>query len=519
MMASRDMPALRAAPQWTWLAASLGGAFLAIGLLYRETFASLVDVWLQSDTFAHCFLVAPISILLIWRRRHDLEVAPVRPSAAGPAAALVLTLLWLVARVANVQIGEQLAATMLIPAAILAALGIEATRRITFPLAFLLFAVPFGEGLIPMLMDFTAAFTVGALRLTGIPVLREGFYFKIPSGDFEVAKACSGIRYLIACLTLGVLYAYLSFHSWRKRLTFVAISVIAPIIANGVRAYGIVMIAHLSDMRLAVGVDHLIYGWLFFGAMVALLFWIGGRFRDDVAARPVELAAGTAAATPPSSNATVLTVVALCVAVAALGPYLHNARYDGPFGPARSLAAPLAASGWTSAAGAGASWHEPLPADAISAQRRYSSAAGDVHLLLVAFPDENDDAETVGAVGNLVDRMRWQVLQTGSARGPAGALDRFGELVLRNGAEHEVLWYWYLVSGRATASDAQAKALQAWNILLYGRADTTLVVASARTAEVDAARAAVRGYVENAFASVNACVTAVAGADCTLGER
>jgi len=38
-----------------------------------------------------------------------------------------------------------------------------------------------------------------------------------------------------------------------------------PIIANWLRAYMIVMIGHLSGNKLAVGVDHLIYGWLFFG--------------------------------------------------------------------------------------------------------------------------------------------------------------------------------------------------------------------------------------------------------------
>ena len=58
-------------------------------------------------------------------------------------------------------------------------------------------------------------------------------------------------------------------------MLFVALSVIVPIVANGLRAYMIVMIAHLSDMKLALGVDHLIYGWVFFGLVMLLLFWVG----------------------------------------------------------------------------------------------------------------------------------------------------------------------------------------------------------------------------------------------------
>ena len=53
-----------------------------------------------------------------------------------------------------------------------------------------------------------------------------------------------------------------------------------PILANGIRAYGIVAIAYYSDMKYATGVDHLIYGWLFFGVVIMLMFWVGGLFAD-----------------------------------------------------------------------------------------------------------------------------------------------------------------------------------------------------------------------------------------------
>ena len=73
---------------------------------------------------------------------------------------------------------------------------------------------------------------------------------------------------------------------WR-RLVFIALSIIVPIIANGIRAYLIVMIGHLSNNRLATGVDHVIYGWVFFGFVMMLLFWIGSQWREpDAAANP-----------------------------------------------------------------------------------------------------------------------------------------------------------------------------------------------------------------------------------------
>src|SRR4029077_9557246 len=142
-------------------------------------------------------------------------------------------------------------------------------------------AVPFGEALIPPLINFTADFTVGALQLTGVPVYREGSFFTIPSGNWSVVEACSGLRYLIASFTLGALYAYLTYRSLKRRLVFIGLSIIVPVLANGVRAYLIVITGHLSDMRLAVGIDHLIYGWVFFGIVMLLLFWIGTFWRED----------------------------------------------------------------------------------------------------------------------------------------------------------------------------------------------------------------------------------------------
>ena len=92
-----------------------------------------------------------------------------------------------------------------------------------FPLAFMLFAVPVGEFLVPPMMEFTADFTVAAIRLTGIPVFREGLFFTLPTGAWSVVEACSGVRYIIASLTLGCLYAYLSYVSYLKRSNFYSV--------------------------------------------------------------------------------------------------------------------------------------------------------------------------------------------------------------------------------------------------------------------------------------------------------
>lgn len=246
--------------------------------LYRDTFLSMWEIWGASDTYAHGYIVFPAVAWLIWRKRSEILAAPSGFSWMAAALLFLCGLGWAFASLLSVGVVAQFLCITMLLALIWAGLGTSRASVILFPLLFAYFAVPMGEGLVPILMEFTADFAVAAITATGIPIFREGMFFSIPAGDFEVAKACSGIRYLMASFTLGSLYAYLTLSSRWQQFAFAGLAIIVPIIANGFRAYMIVMIAHHTDMEHAVGADHLVYGWLFFGVVMFVLFYIGGRF-------------------------------------------------------------------------------------------------------------------------------------------------------------------------------------------------------------------------------------------------
>src|SRR6185436_11887525 len=258
----------------------LAASVLAILAVYWDTAKSIAAIWRSSDTFAHGYLIVPITLILVWTKRREVAALTPRPDALGFLLLAAAGFAWLAAEAAQVQVLMQYALVAMVPGVVLALTGRRVAWALAFPLVFLFLCVPFGEAFLPRLMEWTADFTVAALRLTGIPVYREGTYFAIPSGEWSVAEACSGLRYLIASVTVGVLFAYLTYRAWWKRALFLALSVIVPIVANFLRAYMIVMIGHLSGMNLAVGVDHFIYGWVFFGVVIGLLFWLGWFWRD-----------------------------------------------------------------------------------------------------------------------------------------------------------------------------------------------------------------------------------------------
>ena len=261
-------------------------ALIALCLTYFDTLAAMVSIWGRSDTFAHGYLVAPISAWLIWRQRRQLQAVPVACSPLGVLAAIFAGLAWMLGELASVASLSQFALVALLIALVWAIMGTAMLRTCAFPLAFLFFLVPFGEFLFPTMMDWTTDFVVAAVRLSGLPVYVEGRSLIIPSGQWQVVEGCSGVRYLIASVVVGSLYAYLNYRSPMRRLVFTVFSVGLPVLANWVRAWGIVMIGHLSDNRLATGVDHLIYGWVFFGIIMSLLFWIGSYWQEQEAPMP-----------------------------------------------------------------------------------------------------------------------------------------------------------------------------------------------------------------------------------------
>jgi len=272
-------------------------------VVYQQAILGMEAIWSRSDTFAHGYFILPISIWLLWRDKEHLLASKVSATWLPLPILAGSLFVWLFSYAADINVLGQLSAVISLICLLWLMVGNKIAWRYKFPLAYLIFAVPMGENLIPQLQDITAWFTVFFLKLNGIPVFVDGLYIQIPTGMFEVAVACSGIRYLIASIAVGTLFAYLTYNKTYKQVLFILFAMLLPILANGIRAYGIVAIAYYSDMKYATGVDHLIYGWLFFGVVIMLMFYIGGLFADEDSADKELVVAGDAKQMKPDLKA------------------------------------------------------------------------------------------------------------------------------------------------------------------------------------------------------------------------
>ena len=446
-------------------------------LLYLPTTLSMISIWGRSETFAHGYVVFPIFLYLLWREREALanvERTRCLPALLGVAGAGAV---WFIGERVNAAVVSQMAMIAMIPFAVWAVLGTRVASALCIPLAFLFFAVPFGDFLVPPLMDWTADFTVAAIKASGVPVYREGNNLLIPSGRWSVVEACSGIRYLIASFMVGCLYAYLSYRSPVRRVLFIVASIVVPIVANWLRAYMIVMLGHLSSNRIAVGVDHLIYGWVFFGIVMALLFWIGSRWREDDLSRCPHPALRRH---PPRERLRRPARLADAARRSCADRDMADAR--GLSGSRREARQALDAShrfppsnGWTGASGGLPDWRPDV--SGASAELRQTFVEGTdatSAFTLRSFGTRRTDAKAITSTNQLVTHQQ-RALDAG--RHGYGRRDhrreefqRAGPQKLPAGRRRLAVWQWFWVDGHETSSEYLAKFYQVLSVL-QGRGD------------------------------------------------
>lgn len=259
------------------------GFILLLWLLFcHQGLFSAAQVWWTNDIFNHGFFIIPASLYLIYLRRARLIAVEKNISLLPLIVIFPSCFLYIVGVAGDIQLFMHTATFVLLPALLWLAIGHKAARVIVFPLLFMLFSIPVGEQLIPYLQEIAADGAVALLRVTGIPLYRNGLYLEIPQGRFLVAEACSGVSFFIASIVIGVLYTYLNLQSRKRQIFFVLLSFLFPVAANIVRIYGIILIAYYTNMEHAAGADHLIYGWFFFAFVIVCLLGIGELIRDKV---------------------------------------------------------------------------------------------------------------------------------------------------------------------------------------------------------------------------------------------
>ena len=470
----------QAATLWIQPLIGLTLAGLITIFLLRSTASSMVTIWYGSNTYSYGFVVVPIVAFLVWRVRKLLGTVYPAPSLFGLALVLLFAVIWTAGNLADVQVVQQFAFVGLLDALVWAFLGSAAVRTLRFALLFLFFAVPAGQSLVGPLQRFTAVFAVSAVRLSGVPAVQDGLLISTPSGDWKIAEACSGIRYLTSSVLIGVLFAGIAFRSWKRRLAFVAMSLLVPILANAVRAYLIILLAYFSNNRIATGVDHVLYGWAFFSLVTAMLIGLALGWREppdprgDLAARPDPPALAPARTTRLSCYLILAVLIILSASYTADSLWSRTA-------PDQSIEKLWAApANWLSSEDLDHDWAPHLQTIQGEVAQTLTNGRHEVSLYIVSYPAKRRGVELVNASNAVEVSGGWDLLNNGYREATvSGETVTVAEYMIARGRQHRLVWMWYLAGGRLTANPYEIKMIQAESRLAGRPCNVSLVAVSA----------------------------------------
>jgi exosortase len=251
-------------------------------LLFSKPVLALVHLALHDETSSHILLVPFITAWLLFSERKQAE--PSEKFAFWPGIAFLIGAILIVLLALGCDsclpkdrlalYSSSLVLFVIVGFAII--FGPQKARASSFSLAMLIFSIPIPDlvlsKIIYWLQSGSAAIAEVFFNISGAPVLREGFVFRLPKISIEVAQECSGIRSSLALLILALLVAHFSFQRVWKKVIFVFAGLCMMLIKNGIRIAALTLLANYVNPNFLYGNLHHQGGIVFFIIGLALLF-------------------------------------------------------------------------------------------------------------------------------------------------------------------------------------------------------------------------------------------------------
>ena len=245
-------------------------AVYAVGLLlvyYSALTQMVLHDWSRED-YSHCMLIPFVVLYLVWERRSVLGQITSAPSRGGFVIfGLGIALYWL-GELGGEFFTLYLSFWCAIVGLLCVHLGWRKIKSIWFALVIMLTMFPFpnfiNTRITFQLRLISSKLGVWMLHLYGMSAYREGNVIDLGFTQLQVVDACSGLRYVMPLMVLGLLLAYWFKAQWWKRIILFLSSIPLAIIVNAFRIAATGVLYSAFGARVAEGFFHGFSGWLIF---------------------------------------------------------------------------------------------------------------------------------------------------------------------------------------------------------------------------------------------------------------
>lgn len=249
---------------------------IALFVCFWSTLKGLMNIWTSDDDYSYAFLLPLLSAYLLWERRKDISAAPVSTNWWGMIPFAVFMGIAAYGILGSSPSAARPAIPFVILSVTLLCFGSALFRVLAFPLSLLFFMVP-----LPTVVQTwigvplkTVSTKLGELmlRLGGVPVYVEGNIIDLGVTQLQVVDACSGLRYILPLMAIGVIFAYFFEKVRWKQVVLVFLTIPISIITNGFRIGMTGILTQWYGAKAAEGFFHDFSGWLIFVFAFILLF-------------------------------------------------------------------------------------------------------------------------------------------------------------------------------------------------------------------------------------------------------
>ena len=253
--------------------------FTALSLLNYPIMETLWRYSFDDGTYSHAYLV-PFIVLYLYFTLYESNELQFRERFSWFSLTLLIFSAYslFVASTAQITLAYWLATLMLLCAA--TNFLFKFNIKLLFPALYFIFLIPLW-GIITIPLQNLSVFAVNALMsFTNIPVFVEDEFVHIPSGIFEIAGGCSGLRYLLTSLAISSLYIFLYLRNIKNITIFASVAILGALITNWIRIVLLIIIGHETEMTSDLMTDHNMFGWYLYVPFMLLLFKLGSYLTD-----------------------------------------------------------------------------------------------------------------------------------------------------------------------------------------------------------------------------------------------
>lgn len=451
---------------------------VAVLWLYWPVLARLVTELADSEDYSYGLLIPLVSGYLVYLRWPQIRGGQWRPSWLGLGVMGLGMFFYLVGELAAELYTIRFSFVVVLTGIVWLHGGYALVRLLAFPLLLLFLTLPLPElityKLTLPLQLISSSLAAWFLRIGGVPVLQQGNIIDLGVRQLQIVAACSGLRYILALVALGVIYCYFyQRRPWKVAVLMVAL-IPAAIFANALRVAGMGVFPVFQ-----VGFWHTFSGWLIFLFCFGILIcfnWLLNRLRPG-APPAIKIDAPAATEAPPTRpkfSPAIFQVAGLALVLLAI-PVLHRAAQAPPVPLKQSFDRfPMQIGTWQGQ-------HAYMDPKMIAATRSHAHLNanftnpdhGTINLWIAYYETQKKAGGFVHSPKGCLTASGWNTVHIGVWNITPGVPVNYMEV--EQMGQRLLVYYWFMQRGRWLTSEYENKLYMGWDGLVRRRTDGAIV--------------------------------------------